>query len=85
MTIYLSIDYSKLMKYFTKSHEEAHKKSKKLSVPPMSQEEAKKYAMDAWDYKRPQPMPASRKDLIALDNLLKRVDKMLADLSSMSS
>ena len=73
------------MKYFTKSHEEAHKKSKKLSVPPMSQEEAKKYAMDAWDYKRPQPMPASRKDLIALDNLLKRVDKMLAELKSRSS
>ena len=75
----------KLMKYLTKSHEEAHKNSKKLSAPLMSQEQAKAYAMEAWDYKRPQPLQATRKDVIALDNLLKRVDKLLAEVSSMQS
>ena len=73
------------MKYLTKSHEETHKNTKKLSVPPMSQEQAKKYAMDAWDYKRPQVSPMSEGDKIALAELRKRAEKLLAELKSSSS
>ena len=70
------------MKYLTKSHEEAHKNSKKLSVPSMSQEQAKKYAMEAWNYKRPPRYFPTSKDALFLKSLRKKAEDLLTELNS---